>query len=342
MDPGPYRCRNCDAPLFESPEPIRASPVSDILGTNAVPLPSKVPGIHAIIREIEDIIRELAGVLQCAETEYARLRAVVNRLTRDRIELERLLKGHRDLLTPARGLPPEVLSMIFIHCLPEDVELRPNVDRAPLLLGSVCRRWRSIALSTPELWSSISVEVTEGSLPQIQNWIPRSGGLPTSMALREPGFRGRTRGDVEAFLEAISWSPPRLRELSVRSRDYVDEVSALQPTPFPDLQKLVLRFYTTASTSQVVVFQNSPQLQEVGLELLIPLSRVVLPWHLLTRVHADLAHMEEFIHVLRQSPNLQEYSTSDDKSFPRTDCDEDVTHPHLTHLRITAEGPPTL
>ncbi|KII83264.1 hypothetical protein PLICRDRAFT_119641, partial [Plicaturopsis crispa FD-325 SS-3] len=142
MDPGPHTCRRCNAPLFEIPEPIRTSPVPDVLGTNSVPPPSKVPAIR-------DLISKLAENLPRVETELARMQAVVDRLVLERDELKDMMEGHRDLLTPARALPPELLSQIFIHCLEEE---EPSIDRAPLLLGRVCRRWRSISLSTPELW----------------------------------------------------------------------------------------------------------------------------------------------------------------------------------------------
>ncbi|KII92014.1 hypothetical protein PLICRDRAFT_104006, partial [Plicaturopsis crispa FD-325 SS-3] len=148
MDPHEYTCKHCSVPLVEVPSPAHTSPVPDLIGTNGVPPPSKVPAIRRLIGEETKRLSVL-------ETELARMQAIVDRLARERNEAEKTVRTHRDLLSLARALPPELLSEIFVHCLPEDTT--PNVRRAPLLLGRVCRRWRAISLSTPQLWSSISI-----------------------------------------------------------------------------------------------------------------------------------------------------------------------------------------
>ncbi|KAJ7757819.1 hypothetical protein DFH07DRAFT_683770, partial [Mycena maculata] len=36
--------------------------------------------------------------------------------------------------------------------------VRPSVKDAPLLLCQICRRWRAIALTTPQLWVSLNTD----------------------------------------------------------------------------------------------------------------------------------------------------------------------------------------
>ncbi|KAH7926923.1 hypothetical protein BV22DRAFT_1032401 [Leucogyrophana mollusca] len=70
-------------------------------------------------------------------------------------------------------LPVELWRQIFMLCRPAPL-LRgvaqtdctsnadfcePNCDAAPILLTRICRRWRDIALSTPELWASLRIYV---------------------------------------------------------------------------------------------------------------------------------------------------------------------------------------
>ncbi|KAF8879719.1 hypothetical protein BD779DRAFT_1551158, partial [Infundibulicybe gibba] len=69
----------------------------------------------------------------------------------------------------ALDLPPEIISDIFVHCLPwiHPVQrgsypfqnTRPQIAfdlcDAPLLLTRVCRRWRLIAEATPTLWTRL-------------------------------------------------------------------------------------------------------------------------------------------------------------------------------------------
>ncbi|KAJ7772037.1 hypothetical protein DFH07DRAFT_734295, partial [Mycena maculata] len=52
-------------------------------------------------------------------------------------------------------LPPELMSLIFLFCLPDDEFIFPDPSSAPLLLCRICRQWRHIALAMPGLWASL-------------------------------------------------------------------------------------------------------------------------------------------------------------------------------------------
>ncbi|KIK33520.1 hypothetical protein CY34DRAFT_38321, partial [Suillus luteus UH-Slu-Lm8-n1] len=69
---------------------------------------------------------------------------------RDKIRSVNLHEG----LGPAISrLPAELLSEIFTHTLPPfDGFLPPSKLRPPILLTRVCRRWREVAVGTPNLW----------------------------------------------------------------------------------------------------------------------------------------------------------------------------------------------
>ncbi|KAG1722480.1 hypothetical protein EDB19DRAFT_1767786 [Suillus lakei] len=51
-------------------------------------------------------------------------------------------------------LPTEILSQIFLCCLPEDEDeyLSPMRNQPPVVLTLICRRWREIAMDMPSLW----------------------------------------------------------------------------------------------------------------------------------------------------------------------------------------------
>ncbi|KAJ7026978.1 hypothetical protein C8F04DRAFT_896624, partial [Mycena alexandri] len=53
-------------------------------------------------------------------------------------------------------LPLEIASEIFIHSLPS-VPSAGALD-SPMLLLRICNSWTDIALSTPNLWSSIHLD----------------------------------------------------------------------------------------------------------------------------------------------------------------------------------------
>ena len=74
----------------------------------------------------------------------------------------------RALLAPIRRLPAEILSEIFIHCVPcaawvpydgrnmvgmTPLFLLTTTQAAPIILMHVCRQWRRVALDTPRLFT---------------------------------------------------------------------------------------------------------------------------------------------------------------------------------------------
>ncbi|KAF9446230.1 hypothetical protein P691DRAFT_674046, partial [Macrolepiota fuliginosa MF-IS2] len=75
--------------------------------------------------------------------------------------LESLLQRHRRLsfsleiyrgvLAPISRIPYEILEQIFQYTLPPGF-VKPSIRQSPLLLTAVCRKWRSVALSTRSLW----------------------------------------------------------------------------------------------------------------------------------------------------------------------------------------------
>ncbi|KAJ7623502.1 hypothetical protein FB45DRAFT_925825 [Roridomyces roridus] len=70
---------------------------------------------------------------------------------------------------PALTLPSEVISTIFLFSLPDDEFIAPKPNEAPLSLISICKRWRVIAVNTPAVWASLSIDITW--LPAMDDWI---------------------------------------------------------------------------------------------------------------------------------------------------------------------------
>ncbi|TDL21658.1 hypothetical protein BD410DRAFT_828903 [Rickenella mellea] len=99
----------------------------------------------------------------------------------------------RRIVIHINKLPVELLAEIFLWCNPIGTFPRPSRHLAPILLGRVCRVWRSVSLSTPQLWAQIviNIEYEEGnSRPQnswnsrlFDEWLRRSGHCPLSFTI---------------------------------------------------------------------------------------------------------------------------------------------------------------
>ncbi|KAI0812629.1 hypothetical protein BC629DRAFT_1650591 [Irpex lacteus] len=83
--------------------------------------------------------RNVEEVDQAIEEEEKKIQAIRER--------QRILRMHRNALTPACKLPPEVLSMIFALCAP----YRGNLS---LAFSQVCHHWRILSLGDPTIWRS--------------------------------------------------------------------------------------------------------------------------------------------------------------------------------------------
>ncbi|KII91979.1 hypothetical protein PLICRDRAFT_456489 [Plicaturopsis crispa FD-325 SS-3] len=301
MTSNSHLCTNCDAPFVGLPKLPRDSPVPALLETNNPPPLSK-------IADVAHFVSEETSRLANIEQEMFRVQALVDALARERRAVEENIKNHEALLSPMRRFPPELLSEVFTHCLPED--RRPNADRCPLLLGRVCRLWRSVSLSTPFLWSSASFHIRDNPFtPPYRDWIARAQSLPLQLKLVS-----RTR-DSKALMESLAFCAPRLRELELSLSTANIRSLALPQTSFPNIQRLHLEFAWVGESEpapkSLGIFEHCPQLQHVTIGIAFRLSALVLPWHQLTRVTARLSYLDDWYEVLRRSPNLLAYEAVD-------------------------------
>ncbi|KAJ7031353.1 hypothetical protein C8F04DRAFT_898063, partial [Mycena alexandri] len=83
-------------------------------------------------------------------------------------------------------LPVEVTTEIFVRCLPPCM---PSVSDAPLL-ARICRQWRDITISTPnlKLWASLAFPASEPNTELlaardhlIERWLACAGHCPLSI-----------------------------------------------------------------------------------------------------------------------------------------------------------------
>jgi len=135
---------------FEQIDP--ASPFSSRIGTNYLPISDE-----AI--QIRGYISEKAARIADVDQENEDLKALRAKLT---LEIEE----HRSLLSPVPHFPIDVLQEIFAACLPTEHYPVVSQYESPLLLIQVCKNWRNIALSAPQLWYAIHIPIP--SLPEVR------------------------------------------------------------------------------------------------------------------------------------------------------------------------------
>ncbi|KAF9042301.1 hypothetical protein BJ165DRAFT_1372430 [Panaeolus papilionaceus] len=142
-----------------------------------------------------DKLRDIKGTI-------AVLRLTLATLHKQQEKLEKFICSFDPVFAPIRRLPDDVLGEIFYHCLPTHRNPIPITSTPPLVLTLVCRKWRTVAISSPKLWTKLHVafqsSVTERQydpnqqfshrwqlrLAGIKTWLSRSGNLPLSISLK--------------------------------------------------------------------------------------------------------------------------------------------------------------
>ncbi|KAJ7230360.1 hypothetical protein GGX14DRAFT_582969 [Mycena pura] len=192
------------------------------------------------------------------------VQTAILRLHRKEQELERRLGL---VVYPVLTLPNEMVSRIFIECLPSHGRVRPSKKAAPLLFAQICRRWRDIAFETCELWSSVDLDSIKlrHSVDQslLESWLSRGKKHQLSLTLRGVF---PFKFPISAFIPTIAHRLWRL-ELCLDRKSYME--LAKNRTSFPSLRQLALFGDTTLDELQekhpIFSFSDAPLLRELNI-----------------------------------------------------------------------------
>ncbi|KAJ7167870.1 hypothetical protein C8R46DRAFT_1350785 [Mycena filopes] len=250
---------------------------------------------------------------------------------------------------PIQSLPVELISEIFVHCLPAKAQEQQHLHTltAPLLLTRVCGTWRAIALRTPELWSSVFFEhcnIPAGLLPSkvqmLEYWLARGAAHPLTLRLhyRQPcallvpllSAQSTRWEDVDLFLHPATLAAFNNSSLASAERLQLPVLRRLSfgCCPLRPLRDADAPLHITA-------FSDAPQLADVSL-LQLPPSAVTLPWAQLTRFYCQAASPPDVLGVLQLAPALQHLRLDLQHATPLASDVEPCVHTSLLSLTLHA------
>lgn len=213
----------------------------------------------------------------------------------ERRRVAKILQEHRSLIAPIRRLPVEVLSKVFL-C--GDLASFDE-SKGPLLFAVVCNRWRSVAISTQALWSSIDFEVKYliPPLKIIHLWLARSGSHPLNILWPNP-YNGH---DDSAARQAVF-----VALLSHQSRwmapEQLDELTAVSSGSFPHLRKLKLEAGHSPSTPPLRTFETAASLEDVDIRQFSGPCK--LPWNSIQSYKLNSANLIDCLFALTRLTNV--------------------------------------
>lgn len=183
--------------------------------------------------------------------------------------------------SPFRHLAPEITSEIFLHCLPEGSlpsAPSPCVREAPLLLGHICRFWREVAHSTPQLWTAVAVGGRNDRALQTMSlayhtqvldyWIARSGSCPISFDIEYRRSTAEVIPRILPIIEQILPHSQRWRSVRLKMPHplCVTPLLAKINEGTPALEYLLIDSHFNSNPSELVDLTSADQLRHADLQ----------------------------------------------------------------------------
>ncbi|KAF9047410.1 hypothetical protein BJ165DRAFT_1100312 [Panaeolus papilionaceus] len=237
--------------------------------------------------------------------------------------------GTRSKSIPSiQDMPSELWSQIFLWCLPqpgpyssasspeEPLYMEPKPTSIPLILCQVNRIWRFTAISTPGLWSSLSLRLhgQPNWLYFTQSWLERAADLPLSLHISwGPDKDLEAHDDVLQYLlfKANQWKHIRLsvsKEITVwQSHGFPSRVRKLLSKTMPRLKSLEVATSLSSAISMIEVQKVAPGLRHLRLmdSAIDPLKFVSASWEQLTGFQsAYVLEVPQALTILRRCPNM--------------------------------------
>ncbi|KAJ7648534.1 hypothetical protein B0H17DRAFT_1338829 [Mycena rosella] len=258
--------------------------------------------------------QELRVRARVLDAEIARARAYLNQVLSEREMVQNDLDA---IIYPVLTLPVEVTSQIFCWTLAKTgciaFPYNFHLLGQSLHLGRICRLWRQIALSTPQLWNhmdfSINIKSDSRQTPSvslIRTCLSRAASSPLSLFLAlttqindEPVDQG-----VGPILDAFA--PHSKMWENVGFCTTLNSLRALSGIHkhLPRLKSLKLGLLDwNAPETPITLFEEAPLLQIVHL-ISLHSQTVTLPWSQLTALHIEDISVGELWGVLGLTPNL--------------------------------------
>ncbi|KAJ7157538.1 hypothetical protein C8R43DRAFT_921527 [Mycena crocata] len=288
------------------------SPFQNILYTNTIPSDKECQRIRELLVGPRNDVADLTH-------EIERMQVLLNKLISKRERLNAFIDAHAALVSPVRRLPDDVVGEIFAAALPCDRNAIMSATEAPMLFSRVCRAWRTVAFTTPRLWSSLHVVAPSDALAirqtqlnsAVDAWLSRSGALPLSISLVRS--KADMFSDSSALLKTIIRYSSRWHRIrfTLDSFPYFEPLSVLSPADVPMLENIVLDGFDGQGIPddayRTISFLATISLRNVSLPRVTNVHIFPLPWdHLRCLINpGGSLTAEDGVELLRKCTRLE-------------------------------------
>lgn len=142
-------------------------------------------------RDFRSFISDGAAQLARIRDRISNMKALLETLETTKEELELAVGAGKQILHPVRSLPTELLQKVFYHGAGIDVDVVDypssvthslDLKSPPWVYGRVCRRWKEVSQTTPEIWTRVKVQYeADVAVGILDTRGRRSRSVPTQM-----------------------------------------------------------------------------------------------------------------------------------------------------------------
>ncbi|KAK0226472.1 hypothetical protein IW262DRAFT_769351 [Armillaria fumosa] len=327
---------------FSGNDSFMTMDLTRLMRSNDQPLPAEAKAIRGMLSQHEqhvaitdlrisalsDFRQDMVNLISKADEMIAALRE-----ERERVLVK--IKEKRGLLSAVRRVPSELLFQIFRDAIEFPIKVTQSDrdvfwwDFTPVqcslwTIELVSRRWRTVSLTFPELWSHVNIMITkegfaEGEYSLIRRLgfqLARSQQSSLSLCICDSDYPNHTK--LPSSLEMLLFSASaRLRELHLCMKaEMFSNIPSLK-LPLPSLE-IVFILCTDAlrinDYSDLQLVCNAPKLRDLTfIDVEDPAESFTFTWAQITRCNISCAYgrgespgpdHSRFLNVLRLMPNL--------------------------------------
>ncbi|PBK86993.1 hypothetical protein ARMGADRAFT_1168875 [Armillaria gallica] len=341
-------CTGCSCPNHHFPHQntifkdtsFAAMDLTRLVRSNDQPLPAEADAIRGMISQheervattdlrisaISDFRQDMVNLTSKADEMIAALHG-----ERERVLME--IKEKRGLLSAVRRLPSEMLFQIFRETIEFPIEFTQS-DRSAFwwdftpvrcslwTIELVSRRWRTVVLTFPELWSYVNIIITDdgfaegeyGLIRRLGLQLARSQQSPLSLSIYEESDYDKLPSSLESLLFSFS---TRLRELHLCiTAEMFSAIPSLKLfLPSLEILSILSRDGVDISNySDLQLVYSAPKLRDLTfIDVEDPAESFTFPWAQIARCSISCAYGNEecpgpdpvrFLKVLRLMANL--------------------------------------
>ncbi|KAK1229541.1 hypothetical protein PQX77_007367 [Marasmius sp. AFHP31] len=357
-----YRCVQCGHEVeLQRNGHIQASQLLDRFSKdNEHPSPSQLEALRKEYEETFLIYGALDATIQ-------QLQASLEDAKRQSGILKTRLTAYKSAMNPIRRLPNEIVGYIFRLGVDADVDpttlmsrlgrnqLFPSTldtKRLPWTLGQVCRRWRRLAISLPDLWTTIDINwdgILMGERAQLflerrlSLFLQRSSDRPLSISWYQDSCLDRV---LLSMLCSVSF---RWKAATIRTGTKGLRQLSVYSGLFSNLARLHLHFEEGMLLEQgetdapFSTFRTAPALRELSLfgndDSIPHRLNTQIPWHQITRFSVKDFSPINIRTILPLLVNVEECILD---SFDHSGGSLTLSPTILPHLHLLYVYPPTV